>query len=482
MISQGIGKDWYMCHKRVRPSLKRRLPARIAVHCATFLVLVWGGATGALLAQDTNGQAAQPMSGPQIRTVSGYAVYYSSFLPNGGSGSIQAGSANLPADGGGGGNIEFAWTKFSERSTFSLNYTPSYTGYWRNSSLNAFNHAFSLNATRKLAPRWTLGFSAAGDLSSLEQSMFSPTTLSNVASARATFDDLAAAMLSAKFANNPQLGAILTSSPLVDSPVRNLLYGQRMLTSSGHVSLSYSYSPRLSITVSGGGGRQQHVSADQLGGGNTSLIANTTSGNASVAVSYSLSPFTQVGGTLTTTRTASALQDSYTTTSQATLGRTLGMRWFLQIHGGMGVTNPARQSAFNISTKPRPVLGGSLGYKTFAHTFLGSYDRTVSDSYGLGATTNSSAAASWRWGRPGGAWWLDSSFSWQRLEGGTAIANTSGWRTTVGLNRAIGTHLVWLTQYAHLNSSGGLQAAAYQLSQDGVRVSMVWIPHPAALQ
>ena len=60
---------------------------------------------------------------------------------------------------------------------------------------------------------------------------------------------------------------------------------------------------------------------------NTSLLANTTSGNASVAISYSLSPLTQLGGTVTTNRASSSLQDAYTTTSLASLGRTLGRRW-----------------------------------------------------------------------------------------------------------------------------------------------------------
>ncbi|MGO9270768.1 MAG: hypothetical protein ACLQOO_11040 [Terriglobia bacterium] len=422
------------------------------------------------------------MGGLQIQSVSGYAVYYSNFLPNGGA-TPQTASANLPSDVGGGGSIVFDWTKFTDRSSFSLNYTPSYTGYVRNSSLNALNHALSLTASRKIAPRWTFGFSVAGNLSTMEESLFSPTALSNVASVPSTFADLAAGVLSANFANNPQLGAVLTSSPLVESPISNLLYGQRMLTASAHVSLSYSYSPRLSVTFSGGGARTQHVEDQDLGAGNTAVIPNTTSGNAGVSISYSLSPLTQLGASATATRTSSSLYDGYTTTSQATLGRTLGARWFMQIHGGVGVTNAVGQtSSVVVPTKPGPLIGGSLGYKTFRHTFLGSYDRTVVDSYGLGASTTSSATGTWRWGHPGAnSWWLDSSFTWQQLQGG-ALANTSGWRATVGLSRAVGPHVVLLTQYVHMDYSGGLLAAASHLSQDAVRVSIAWTPRPAPLQ
>jgi len=472
-----------MRHNSVPLSLESRMPASIARRL-TVLILGWVGATGVMLAQDNNGAAPSapaPSSqgGLQIRSASVYAVYYSNFLPNG---AVTGTSTNLPADLGLGGNVVFDWTKFTERSSFSLTYTPSYTGYVRNSSLNALNHALSLTASRKIAPQWTFGFSAAGSLSSLEESLFTPSALSNVASVPSTFNDLASGLLSGSFANNPQLGAVLTSSPLVQSPISNLLYGQRMFTTSAHVSLSYSYSPRLSVTFSGGGARTQHVDDQALGAGNTPLIPDTTSGNASVNISYSLSARTQIGGTVTSSRTSSSIYDGYTTSSLATLGRTFGERWVVQLHGGVGFTNALRDSlALAVPAKPGPVIGGSLAYKTLSHTFLGSFDRGVSDSYGVGASTNSSANATWQWRHPGSSWWLTSSFGWQQLQG-NALANTSGWNTTVALNRAIGAHFVLHTQYVHLVYSGGLQAAPYHISQDAVRATMEWTHHPATLQ
>src|SRR5580658_1189945 len=204
-----------MRHTPVPPSLRSRMPARIAAPFVTVLVLASGGAAGALLAQDNTAAAPAapappPQSGLQIRSASAYAVYYSNFLPNG---AASASSTNLPADVGLGASVVFDWTKFTERSTFSLTYTPSYTGYVRNSSLNALDHALALTASRKIAPQWTFGFSAAGSLSSLEESLFAPSALSNVASVSSTFNDLAAGLLSGSFANNPQLGAVLSSSP-----------------------------------------------------------------------------------------------------------------------------------------------------------------------------------------------------------------------------------------------------------------------------
>jgi hypothetical protein len=473
------GERKYMLQKGIASPLQRPHRAQRTLR-ATLLIAGWGIATGALMAQDAM-PAPVRKGGMQIRSVSAYTAYYSNGL--GETGALQPGAGNLLSDVGFGGSALLEWTKFSERSTFSLNYTPSYTGRVRYSSLNALNHAFSVNASRKLAPRWTFGLHIAGDYSSLEQSLFTPTTLGNVASVQASFDDLAAAMLSSKFSNNPQLGFALTSAPLVESPVRNLLYGQRMFTTSGQASLSYSYSPRLTITLNGGASRSQHVSESGASSTqNSFLIPNTTSGNASFAISYSLSPNTQLGGTVTATRTSSSLADLYTTASTTSLGRTLGRRWLFQVHGGVGVTTPVRQTNFKLSTTPRPMAGASLAFKTFSHTVLGSFDRAVNDSYGLGAATSNTGQFTWRWGRPGSGWWFESSIAAQQLQGGASLADTSGWQGSTGLGRAVGKHLVLHTQYAYMHYSGGLQRSANHLSQSAIRVSMVWTPDQNTLR
>jgi hypothetical protein len=454
--------------------------ARAAVRCAA--VLIFGWTTGLLFSQETNVAAPERRGGLQLRSISAYGIYYSSGLLNGPVG-LQAGGSNLSSDVSLGGSMLIDWAKFTDRSNVSISYSPSYIGRVNYSSLDALNHRLSFNTSRKLAPRWVFVFSSAGDYSSTEQSLFASTSLSTVASVPATFGDLASAMLSSKFTNNPQLGVALTNSPLVESPVRTLLYGQRMLTASARTSLSYSYSPRLEFTIAGGASRSQHVSTDApTAGPDTALVPSTTNGDLSFAVSYSLSPYTHVGGTVTTVRSASPLFAGYTTTSMATLGRNFKRRWFVQLQGGVGVTNAVRQSYVGkSSTTPHPAATGRLGFKTFSHTILGSLDRTVSDTFGVGAFTSYSVNATWRWVRPGSSWWLESALGWQQLRGGNALANTSGWRGTVGLNRAVGVHFVLLTQYAYLYYSGGLLNTGSGLSQSAVRVSVLWTPHPLAI-
>src|SRR5262249_38092939 len=159
------------------------------------------------------------------------------------------------------------------------------------------------------APRWVLTFSMNGDYSSIEGFLFAPTVLSNVAAVPASFDDLAGALLASKF-SNPLLASALTSAPAAQSPVQNLLYGSRMLSAGTQASLSYSYSPRLSFTFGGGASRTQHVSDDRgISTQNAFLLPDTTSGSANLAVSYSLSPFTQLGGSVNTDRISSSLYE-----------------------------------------------------------------------------------------------------------------------------------------------------------------------------
>jgi hypothetical protein len=355
--------------------------------------------------------------------------------------------------------------------------------------LSAFNHSVFLTAARKLAPRWNFGLSAQAYLRTYAEALFTPTTLSNLAAVPANFNDHAA-LLGSTFTTNTQLGGILTNSPLTESLVSNLLYGERMLTASATTSLSYSLSPRLSISFSGRGDSTRSVSPNQVvNASNSYVIADTTRANGSVSLSYSLSPLTQLGGSVAISWVSSSLLKSYTATSQLSLGRTIKQRWLLQIHGGVGISSILPSSVFAFPTTPHAVLGGSLGYKTASHTFLGSYDRTTSDAYGVGASTSSSANATWHWRPQGNSWWLESGFGWEQLAG-NGLANTSGYRVTVGLNRPLGSHAVLLTQYVYMNysgysyrsHSGGLQLAPQHFSQSAVRGAVTWTHRPTGLR
>ncbi len=443
-----------------------------------FLLLATAGAPISW-AQDVEPPPPTARDGFQIRSASAYAVYYSSSLPNGG---YQPG-VQLLSDFGGGGSAALGWMRFRERSSLSFTYTPSFTGRVRYSEWNALNHAVSLTSITHPASRWTLGFSVNGDYSSLDQFLFSPTAYSAAVAAPAEFSDLTSALLSGRF-SSPQLASIFTTAPTAQAPLRNLIYGQRMFTAGGQMSVTYSHSPRLSFTFTGNGMRNQHVNDDRvITTGASYLIADTTSGSGSASFNYSLSPLTQIGGSVTTTRTASNIYDGVTTTSILNLGRTFARRWFLQARAGVGVSKPLRQSAPGpLATSAHPVAGGSIGFRTFAHTLIASFDRTVSDSYGAGASTSANAAGTWRWSRPGNSWWLEAGGGWEQIQGTSAsVFNTSGWRTSGGVGRAVGRHTALLTQYVYLHYYGASNYGApnvsnYNTGQSAVRLSISWSP------
>ncbi len=458
--------------------MKRVLSGWIAV----FLVFGWGLPLSRLRAQERERVApaapaagTRPNRGLQVRSVSVYGVYYSTTLPT--SGGFYTAPTGLGADVALGGSAQIEWLHTGRQSTFSFLYIPSYTGRVRYSSWNALNHALAMNATRRIG-RWSLGFSVTADFSNYEGFLFSPTVFSNAVAVSANFTDLSAAMMG-RSSSNTQLSSILNGAAVVESPARTLLYGERMFTSAARTTLSYSYSPRFSVNFSGGGGRTQHVGENQNGVAQTRyLLPNTTSANASLGISYAYSPRTQFGVEVTTARTASDLYDGYTTTSTASLGRTLARRWLVQVHGGVGVMNPVRLRTGGQSTGPHPVGGGALGFRTYSHTFLGSYDYMVSDSYGAGANSTSTSSGSWRWYRPGGTWWLEATLSWQQLQG-TSSQYTSSWRTTAGWGRALNAHLALRAEYAHLDYSGQVGTSFYSRSQHAARISLVWAPQAA---
>jgi len=140
------------------------------------------------------------------------------------------------------------------------------------------------------------------------------------------------------------------------------------------------------------------------------------------------------------------------------------------------VSSAVSQRQQLLTTVVKPVGGASLAFRTNAQTIMGSIERTVADSFGLGAATTTSSAVSWYWKRPGRAWWIESGASWQQLQG-NGLAQLSGLRASAGVGRNFGRQLVLVTQYAYLDYLSQQQAAAYRQGQSAVRVSLVWTPH-----
>src|ERR1035438_8472083 len=89
---------------------------------------------------------------------------------------------------------------------------------------------------------------------------------------------------------------MLTGSPVMDSPARSLLLGNRVRSYSSSLSVRYAYSPRLSFHFGGiTGGGEQIAQKDQNGGAQPTYVLPASVGiNGGVGMSYSYSPRTQV--------------------------------------------------------------------------------------------------------------------------------------------------------------------------------------------
>ena len=411
--------------------------------------------------------------GWQIYDIAGFAGWESVVNPQ--SGFFLPNNTSLQGDELLGASGTVGWSRRNQRTSFSLVYTGGYLGQIRYSNLSAFNQMLSLNATRRLTAKWSAGFAATSSVSTYDQMLFSPTVFSSVVAAPGSFSDLSSAVLAGKYTND-QLASILTGAPVIESPARTVFFGNRVFTTSAATSLSYAHSQRLSISFGVNGSRSQHLNDGQQQDAPqyVYLIPQATEVSSTLSLSYSLTPRTQVGVSLSGSRGFSQIQEAYTTYGTVFVGRNMGRHWFAQVRGGSGyVANINRQFTGNNGTTP--VFGGSLGYKTYAHSFLGAYDRSLSQTYGAGAADTITISAAWHWWRPGRRWGLSSDYMEQQFRGGV-FGDANGWRAAFGVTRQMGDHAVLETGYTYASYTSKSPTFPYDSQQNAVRVSVMWIP------
>jgi hypothetical protein len=376
-------------------------------------------------------------------------------------------------------SISAGWDKSGERSNASILYSPSYFRTVRNPDLSSLNHDLSLNWSTKLGAKWAFGASAAGIISNLQQLMFNPTRLGSASMVPATFDELAAAVLAGSYSNF-QLASVLTGASALSSPDRSFLYGNRMLSTSAQITLSYAPSQRSSVNFGVYATRAQRLRrADEKAEASVDhVVPQTTAGGATFGWSYSLTPRTQVGAEVSAMRVFSLYQQSYVTRGTVSIGRTMSRRWFVQTRFGAGHIAYIRQTIAAPSGADY-IAGGSIGYKTSAHTFMASFDRTVGDAYGIGAGSTRSTTGAWTWRRPGKPWSLTSGASHQILKG-SVLSTGESWSASMGVSRQLGAHVVIGAQYGYFQfPAHALLLALGNRSQHGAVVSLTWSPTPS---
>jgi hypothetical protein len=375
----------------------------------------------------------------------------------------------------------FGGSRSGEKTSLTWSYSPSYftNVYSRGNSSNhgTLNHRAGVSWGRKLGNKWNLTASGSGVITNLEQLYFNTGPVSAALAIPTTFQDLATGVLTGKF-TDPQLATLLTGTPLQASSEQGYLYGNRLLSATANVAISWSPSTRHSVSLSMGGSRTQHLSDNRSEDAGTPpsnrFLQETTTASVGISWSYSLSPRTQVGVGVTSSRTFSPLQQGSASNTSFSVGRILTSRWFVQGSGGVGVL------AYSHNTYGTPktvstVFGGGLGFKTAAHTFLGSYNRSIGDVYGLGSSYTSGATGSWNWRIPGSGWSLSANIGYQKMSN-SAFTNTRSWRTGAGVARSLGSHLFLGAQYSHSQLPADLYVGGAENSQTGLSFSLTWSP------
>jgi hypothetical protein len=416
----------------------------------------------------------QPAGGLRLYAISGYAGYDT--LPP-----FATNQPRLPLSSqiDVGAVASVGWSVSGPASRLSVTYTPSYNARPGYSQGNSFNQGLNVDYSTKLSARWNFRIGATGQYSSLEQSLFQPTALATVVEVPSSFADLASAVSASKYTNNP-IASILTGGPVVDSPARTILYGDRILSIGLASGITYSASPRLLISASVSATRTQGVPRDNPDAIMQAqvFLSRSTSGTGGIGMSYALSPRTSFGLEGSSTRTFSKFVETYASGASASLSRTLTPRLFAGISGGVGTITPVHQTG-TLLQGPAYSAGGSLGFKTLAHTFVASYGRSISDPYGLGAQSGQYITGSWNWAPPRARWYLQASATRQSFEAGGVLNQLSGWMGQAAFGRTLSSQFNLSVQYAYLDTHGAAFISSNlsdAVIRQSVRLSLTWVP------
>jgi hypothetical protein len=415
------------------------------------------------------------LGGVRLYGTSVFSGYSTSAYPQAGLGQASSpGLAALGSDETYGASATLGWQRHREKTNLSIMYSGSYAGNVHYSDLNAYSQSVSIDASRTLNRKWTVSLSASGQDSSLAQFLFEPSTLSVVSQLPVTFDDLAASFSIGQFSNT-QVASMLTGAPVLESPARSLLLGERVRSYSAKASLGYAYSSRLSFHFGSlnAGGQNSYASHGGSAQQNYST-PRSLGANGGVGMSYALSPRTQLGVSLEEYRQVMRYLSSYSTTVTGSVGRKMGMHWFLRGEAG-GSFSQVTQLTYGKPRTQEVVGGGSLGFKMYTNTFLASYNRSTGEQYGFAVGTSTMASGTWNWHPPASRWGISTSFGQQQMRN-TGFASISGWQGSAGVSERLSGNAVLMAQYVYLNTADNYLGSLSKFSVQSVRVSLNWAP------
>ncbi|MCZ2147249.1 MAG: hypothetical protein LC126_05690 [Bryobacterales bacterium] len=378
-------------------------------------------------------------------------------------------------------SASFGYNFTGSKGSFSLLYSPSVVGRVRYSNLSSYNQSLNMRGSIHVAPRWDLSVNLSGNDSTLDQLLFSPAILSPATSPVTTLGDLIQSFRVNQYTND-QLASILTGTPYVLTPSRNILYGTRFFTSTLTTGLDYRHTPRLSFHFSAGATRAQTRNNTDVQGQLNFLIPRTTSEQANFSVDYSLSPRTRIGAQVNSSHVDSSLGRYVISTTSLLLNHNLSPAWSVGVSAGPGYAAVLRVDPRYTTGQPAGlgyIAQANTSYTRGEHSLTISYNRMVSDNYGFQSQSSHTIAGTWQWNRPGRSWGLFAGGGLQKIIGGvlgdfqTAYANG-------GIVRSLTPQLSMNCTYGYVNrqTANIFDLAQQNLNGSSVRVTLMWSPQP----
>lgn len=399
----------------------------------------WGQSLGSLQDDVPAGGSSQVRSGAHLYNAVFFTGYYSS---NSGAPRTPAGREYFS-----GGRATVGLARIRRRSGIFLTYSPSYIRDLRYSELDSLNQSLSFTVSWKLRSGWSLETALASAVNGTTQFMFEPTLYTQITEVAATADELAAALLKTARFDNAYFASLLTGAPLLESPARQVFFGERVLNGSAHAALSHTRA-RWTLGLSAQATRYENI-AGKSASRVSPLVPSVMAGRAGVNVSYSLSPRTEIGLNASSQRTMSRFQDTYTSMATAKFARRMSPQWFIQMHSGAGFFTAGQ--GVRLPGGPQYLAGGGLGFKTQAHSFLLSGERSIADNYGYRASSNVTTTASWGWGRPNRRWRIQASGSHQLIHF-SEVPDMTAWIASASFSERLSAR-TWLSlRYSYLRS------------------------------
>jgi hypothetical protein len=415
-------------------------------------------------------------AGLRLYGVTAFTSYSTSAFPLTSAGSSGVAPLGVPGAGALGAAVSYGltasagWHYSHERTHISVFYSANYTGNSAYSSLNAFSDHLSLSARRSLTPRLQFTLSASGSDTTFAEFVFTPTTALTQSSS--SLDDMAAAGSAGQFTST-QAADTLSGSPALESPNSVALLGNHVLSYSAQAGMTYSATQRLRFSfgsVSAGG---QHVGGNAAGQQPYNM-PHTLGLNATVSMSYALTPRTTLGINAGENRVENPVQTDYVSTASASIGRKMGPHWFMSGHGGGSISRAGTQT-YGTSKARNVIGGGQIGFRMSQSTLAGAFNRSSFDNYGFAVGTVSIYSGTWMFHPTGGHWTFFTTFAEQQMRN-TGFLSLSGWQASGGVSRNVSSHLTMTTNYSYLASSGTYLGVPESFGVHSVRISMSWRP------